>query len=186
MDVRCQAIGSDQGFQIGPEDCKELRDEGTQYYYRYLSLYQLGDYKQVEKDTARNLEVFDLLRRYAAEESDRLSLEIYRPYVIMMNTKARGKALAGEGKHKQALAVIDSGIAQIEAFYTSFHQEGMVDKSVEIGSLKRLAQRIRGEMPRSRKEVLQEELQEAVEREEYERAAALRDELRRLEQPKPT
>ena len=178
--------GSDEGFQVGPDDCKELRDEGTQYYYRYLSLYQLGDYEQVEKDTARNLEAFDLLRRYAAEESDRLSLEIYRPYVIMMNAKARGKALVGEGKHKRALAVIETGVARIEAFYASFHQEGMVDKSVEIGSLKRLAQRVRREMPRTRKETLEEELQQAIEREEYERAASLRDELRRLEQSKST
>lgn len=176
--------GSDAGFQISPEDSRELHDEATQYYYRYLGLYQLGDYGQVEKDTARNLAVFDLLRKYATEESDRLSLEIYRPYVVMMNTKARSRTLLGGGKHKQALTVIERGIARIEAFYQSYHQEGMVDRSVEIGSLKRIAERMRKEMPRTRKELLQEKLQRAIEREEYERAATLRDELRRLEQSK--
>ncbi len=176
----------DEGYQLSSEDARFLREEATQYYYRYLSLYQLGDYEQVEKDTARNLRVFDLIKKYAAEESDRLSLELYRPYVIMMNTKAKAQRLLQAHDHKRALTVVENGAARVESFYQSFDHAGLVGASGEIASLKRLAEHIREEMPRTRKEILQEQLQQAIRGEEYEKAARLRDELRSLQEMKPT
>src|SRR5436190_24365483 len=31
-------------FTLGADDCGELQQEGIQYYHRYISLFQLGDY----------------------------------------------------------------------------------------------------------------------------------------------
>ena len=60
------------------------------FYHRYLSLFVLEQYDAVIRDTQHNLDVLDLCNRYGKSEYDRMCLEQYRAYILMMNT--RGKA----------------------------------------------------------------------------------------------
>jgi hypothetical protein len=76
--------GSELGFHLTSSECQSLREEAVMYYHRYLSLFILGDYPGVVRDTARQLRVLDICSQHAAEEHDRLILEQYRPYIIMM------------------------------------------------------------------------------------------------------
>jgi len=173
--------GTDAGFRLSPDECAELRDESIQYYHRYLSLYHLEDFEQVAADTARNLKCLDFMRSYAAEESDRLGSQHYSPYMLMMHTRALAAlALKGEA-FEGALEEIRHGIASIEAFFTDLGEPELVERSVEIASLKRLAREIRRRKPADPIEQLREELEAAVSAEDYERAATLRDQLRSME-----
>ncbi|MFW5840471.1 MAG: hypothetical protein ACOCZE_07815, partial [Planctomycetota bacterium] len=81
--------GSEKGFALDGPTCEKLRAEAVMYYHRYLSAFVREDYQTVQRDTARNLRVFDLCRRYAAEEADQMAQEPYRPYVLMMNARAK-------------------------------------------------------------------------------------------------
>ena len=56
-----EASGND--YELSPEDCSELQQEGIQYYHRYVSLFQLSDYAGVIRDTQRNLDLFGPPRR---------------------------------------------------------------------------------------------------------------------------
>ena len=70
--LQVQRSGVDPpAFSLTPEECAELRQEALQFYYRYLSFFYLGNYAGVQRDTERNLEVFDFVRTYAADEDDR-------------------------------------------------------------------------------------------------------------------
>src|SRR5262249_37058397 len=80
--------GTDLGFTRPAEQAQPWPDEAPMYSHRSLSLLVLGEFAGVVRDTARNLRVIDLCSHYAAEEQDRLILEQYRPYIIMMNTRA--------------------------------------------------------------------------------------------------
>src|SRR5579859_6010977 len=62
-------------FKLGRRECNELFSEGTLYYFRYVRLFQLKDWTRTVRDTMRNLQVFDLVRRYARREEDQQFLE---------------------------------------------------------------------------------------------------------------
>jgi hypothetical protein len=81
--------GAELGFHLDPEQCQSLREEAVLYYHRYLSLLVLEDFGGVVRDTSRNLRVLDLCAKFATDEQDRLILEQYRPYIIMMNARAQ-------------------------------------------------------------------------------------------------
>src|ERR1700741_2494233 len=52
------AEGRGDTYELTPEQCSELQQEGIQYYHRYLSLFQINDFEGVVRDTQRNLELF--------------------------------------------------------------------------------------------------------------------------------
>jgi len=179
-----EKYGTDKNFRLTPEDCAMLQREAIQYYHRYLSLFHLGDYRRAERDTARNLRVFDLVKKYAVDEQDVWAFEQYRPYVIMMNTRARSLQRLQKQQWDQALAIVEEGIRKIEDFFREIEQPDLIESNPEIQFLKDWAEEIRANRPLSPLEQLKRELQRAVEREEFERAAQLRDQIRKLSQKK--
>ena len=80
------------------------------YYHRYLSLFVLEDFPGVVRDTARNLRLLDLCGKYADEEQDRLVLEQYRPYIVMMHARAEASLYFQEHKYPEALEKIEVGL----------------------------------------------------------------------------
>src|SRR3954466_2778949 len=102
--------GSDDGFNLGEDQCQRLREEAVMYYHRYLSLFILGDFPGVIRDTARNLRVLDLCGEYASDESDRFVLEQYRPYIIMMNTRATASLQFKAEQFAKAYATVSDGL----------------------------------------------------------------------------
>lgn len=173
--------GTDFGFSLPPEQCTVLRDEALQYYYRYLCLFHLEEYALVERDTQRNLRVFDLIRDFAAEEEDRTSLEAYRAYVVMMGTQARVRQSVADGEHKRALEQVFHGLDEIREYFNSIGRESSIERSGEILVLKQLADEIARTMPRDPIQKLRERLKRAVQREDFDRAAQIRDQIRALE-----
>ena len=140
----------------------------------------LGDYEDVERDTMRNLRLMDFCRQYAQEESDRYVLEQYRPYILMMCTRARGQMALRDNRPKAALTAVRQGIAQIESFYESFGGEKTRSHSGEIAVLHALEKEIEAQIPADPVQQIRERLAEAVESEQYELAAELRDRLRQM------
>lgn len=169
--------GSELGFEIDGVQCQSLREEAVMYYHRYLSLFVLEDFPGVVRDTARNLRLLDLCGKYAADEQDRLVLEQYRPYITMMNARARASLLFKEGKHRLALAAVDKGLADIKEFFEQFGHEEAYGRSNEVKVLKRFGRDIRRKVPVSPAQRLQKKLDRAIKDERYEEAASLRDKL---------
>ena len=173
-------------FQISDEDCEELLREGVQYYYRYLSFFHLGRYDLAERDTRRNLRLFGFVRKHAPTEQMKWRFDQYRPYVTMMNTRARATP-EFEAKHfRAALKIVDEGIGLIREFLVENELEEQEDDCVELEFLKRWRREIERMRPKDPAEKLQRQLDQAVESEDYERAAKLRDELRKQTGAKST
>ena len=167
--------GDTSGFHLTPEQCQHLREEAVMYYHRYLSLFILGDFPGVVRDTSRNLRVLDLCAQFATEDHDRFVLEQYRPYIIMMNTRAKASMQFKDEQFNKALHTVTEGLDQIREFFVRFGQEEVFDKSSEVKILKRFARSIRKKLPVDPLERLQHKLQRAIKREDYEEAARLRD-----------
>jgi hypothetical protein len=174
--------GSTVDFTLDKDDCYALQQEGIQYYYRYLCFFQLGDYRNAERDTARNLRLFDFVRDYASEDKLIQEFEQYRPYVMMMNTRAKVLGALKSKNISRAVDEINEGINKLEHVYDKEKNDGLSSKA-EVALLKNWADEIVKRHTPSRKQRLVDELREAVEREEFEKAAKLRDKINRMRDP---
>lgn len=177
--------GSDEGFVLSEEDCMNLKNEAIQYYHRYVSLFHLGDYAGVARDTERNLKVLELVRDYAEDEELVWMFDQYRPYILMMNARARGEICLRRRDFDGALKIVEQTMRQIAQFYREYNAEEAGEHSPEIDFLEEWAEDIRDQRPMSVQEKLEEQLRQAVAEENYERAAILRDELLRLQKQTP-
>jgi len=171
--------GTDLGFEVSPDDSQALRDESVMYYHRYLAEFVLEEFDTVERDTARNIRVLDLCRRYAREEADRLVLEQYRPYLVMMNTRAQAHSALRSGSLKTALARVNAGLTTIQNIYAenADGDEEAVEESTEASILESLRDEIIARLPADPVEKLERDLEKALREERYEDAAHLRDQM---------
>ncbi len=171
-----KAHSSDQDFQLIARDCQALRQESALYYHRYLSMFILGRFDAVIRDTQHNLNVLDLCRKYAASERDRDQLEQYRPYILMMQGRARGMVALEAGYANTALAYLRGTLRKIIAAYG----QPEARKSMEAQTILAMMRDIRRQLPPDPRVELHRQLQRAVSHERYEEAASLRDQLMAL------
>ena len=169
--------GTDENFYLDREACLELSQEGLLFYHRYVCLMRLGDFEAVARDTAHNLALLDLVRAYAKNEQDREIFEHYRPYVLMIHTRARGEVCLQKGDHSGALNHIENGIDKIQ---TCMANSG-IEADEEIEALSEWAEEIERNRPITLQQKLAQKLQKAIAEERYEQAARLRDRLSSLE-----
>lgn len=169
-------------FVLTSDDCDELLREGIQYYHRYVSFFHLGRYELVARDTARNLRLFAFVVAHAGDKTDEWRFDQYRPYVIMMNTRARSMLRLEEDDFNGALEIVDEGIQNILGFLSEYSQQEQEDACPELAFLRQWHEKLEEERPLSPLESLEQKLQEAVDSEQYERAAQLRDRIDRLRQ----
>jgi hypothetical protein len=172
--------GTDLGFALGTEECRELREEALQYYQRYLANFVLEEYEAVIRDTKRNLDALDLCAQYATEEEDRFSLEQYRPYIVMMNVRSKALSAMQKGAFRTAMAHVDNGLKTIRKVYQQFGEPKAYRVSGEVQILKALRKEIRKHLPADPVNTIKRKLNRAVAEERYEDAARLRDELELL------
>ena len=165
-------------WSLDADACADLKQEAMQYYYRYLSMFHLSDYEGVIRDTERNISVFDMIHEYAEDENDRMSLEQFRPYVLMMRARAKACIALEAKEYNRAMELIEDGIEQIKEFFYQVGREDLMGECRELQFLEEWGERIESNKPLTHVDKLRRELSHAVEQEDYERAAKLRDQLR--------
>ena len=165
-------------YQLSPDDVSELQQEGIQYYHRYISLFQLNDFAGVIRDTQRNIDLFNFVNRHGGPEEFSHSLEQFRPYVIMMNTRARASMELELGDFSGALRQIERGREKIAELFGPVEGQELAERSPEIAFLDEWMEEIRARQPLTKLEKMQREMEAAIANEAYERAAELRDAIR--------
>jgi hypothetical protein len=176
-----EAADSGAPFSLNGDDCALLMREGLQYYHRYLSAFHLERFELVERDTERNLRLFAFVGRYASRQRDKREFDQYRPYVQMMYTRARASQSLKKGEHRAALKRIDEGIKAIRRFLVEYQEEDREGDCSELKSLLKWRREVERERPKGPLERLEQQLELSVELEDYEEAARIRDQIRRLE-----
>lgn len=175
-----EQTGGSEGFVLSSDECRALREEAVQYYHRYVALFVLGEYIAVVRDTLRNLKVFDLCRDFGESEQDRAVLEQFRPYVIMMRTRAEAEHAVAGGRPREAVTVIDRGLVEIRDVFDDAGAADAYDQANEVLLLRGMREALVPKLPASQKAELHERLQAALAAENYELAAILRDEIRMM------
>ena len=180
--------GEDDDFSINPDECAKLQQEAIQYHHRSICNFELEDYEAVERDTEHILELLDFVQDYAVEDEIGQSFQQFRPQTIMMQIRAVGTELIAGNNYDAAIEEITSAIEELNQFYNEMGRQELVDSSMEVHSLREWLKDVESEAadkkPMSEGEKLQHKLNKAVEREDYEAAAKLRDQLSKLDDKK--
>lgn len=172
--------GNDEGFKLTAEDCAKLQIEALQYHHRYICLLQLEDYAGVVRDAERNLSVFDFVGKHAESEEVAWSLRQFQPQLMMILTRARAMEALAADDYAIGIAHVETGLESIRAFYREHSRIEAAEHSNELHSLEAWLEELRANRPLSPREKLERALNEAVQREDYEKAAEVRDALRNL------
>ena len=158
------------------------------YYYRYLILFQISDFMRSARDTEHNLQMCELVERYVEQEEDRNELLQYRPYILRMNAISKAMISLHQETKSTARQIIESAIEEIENMTEidtpAFQFERVRSLNYLRSTLKQVITQKAGGKGTGKRERfvnrLKSELEEAVEAENYERAAELRDRIRGL------
>lgn len=172
-------MGEDSAYRIDHTMAGALQNEGVLFYYRYLLLFQLNDFERVARDTAHNLRLCGLLERYCDDEADRNAVLQFKPYILRMNAISRAMLSMQNEIKDVAEGIVRQAIRQIADLEDIDSPTFRFEKARSITYLESALRQI-DKQPLNRKDEIKLELERAVENEEYERAADLRDQLRNL------
>lgn len=170
----------DREFRLTPEDCSRLQQEFIQYHHRYICLFQLEEFDAVIEDTERNLRVFNFVEKYAGSDDMAWQLQQFRPQCLMMRIRARGAAALKSNDYDKVIRLVEGGLEEIRQFYRDHERHELMEQSGEIQSLELWLQEIQTKRPMTEREKLETALNEAVKNEDYEKAAQVRDELKKM------
>ena len=170
----------DEPEALDDQVCEDLFQEAWQYYQRYLGLFYLEDYAGVVRDTAHNIEVFNLVQQRAQSDEVKWYFEQYYPHAIMMQARSRALLALEKEDYPAALEEVEAGVDRIEQLVTEWDGDVLEDDLPELSFLRDWHEELEKERPLSHREQLERDLTVAVESENFEEAALLRDKLRTL------
>lgn len=180
VEEQIKFTGSDKAFKLDVDDLVKLQQEALQYYHRYLCFFQIEDFEHAVRDTARNLEVVDFVQKYCDNEEDSWNFVQHWPYIKMMNTRAQASIALEHKRFDEAIVFIKDGIEMIKNFFKQYEMSHDRKNSREVEFLEDWAKSVTKSKPQSPRQKLEKKLQQAISKEEYEKAAKIRDKLKSL------
>lgn len=189
-------------LELSDKEKEEIVREMMQFYRRRVSLMTLGEqaktqgdrqeadacYRRAIRDADHNLAMLDLLQAHCADAEFVSEHAQYRAFILMHKTVCLAERALLTNHPDLAVECIKSGMAAIGAVSVDRPEERMGELAGEsapglavqpfIAELQRFEEQVRGEY--HLKKTLWEQLNDAVENEDYELAARLRDAIARL------
>jgi len=169
-----------EAFRLSHEEAAELIAEAVLVYNRYVLLLQLEDYERVIRDTERNMRLFRFLHRHAEQPDDANALEKWWPYIIRIHQTARASAAADKKDFEAALAAAKEAEREIIALPDLDDPVFKIERERSVQAISEMEEVFGKRVPPDRVALLEDEKLRAIEREDYEHAARLRDEIKRM------
>jgi hypothetical protein len=166
-----------QRFTLNEEQCMEADREFLQFYHRRICWLALRNYDRAIIDADHTLHFMDFVKAHGPSEDYILAHEQYRGFVIFHRTQAYAGLHLEKNEPERAIDALQDGLREIFAFYKEHNLEERTEEDPMIQQLQKMQQQIR-EL-HGIESTLREQLDRAVADEQYERAAQLRDELRK-------
>ena len=165
--------------ELTEEECNEVDREFMQFYHRRICWLRLQYYHRAVMDADHTLQLMDISDQLTPDEEWSGTHEQYRPFVLFHRTQAEALGQLEENTAEEAVQAINTGLETMRGFFAKYDADDHFDSDELVVRLVELRESLRSEY--SVGKTLMEQLAEAVEHEQYERAAQLRDELTRRE-----
>lgn len=166
--------------ELDEDECMEVDREFMQFYQRRICWLRLQYFSRAVIDADHTLLLMDVAERVSPDEEWTRSHEQYRPFVLFHRTQAAALgALEQDESGEEAVQAINTGLDAIREFFVRHEADEHYDEDELVVRLVDLRETLRSEYEVG--QTLREKLTKAVEQEQYELAAKLRDELNRRE-----
>jgi UvrB/uvrC motif len=164
-----------QNFALSDEQCQDADREFLQYYHRRMCWLALRQYGKAMRDADHTLAFMDFVKRHAPNEDYLLAHEQYRGFVLFQRTQAAAALQVENNAPESAINEIRAGLETIRLFFAAFEREEEMDEDGMVQHLRQVETTLRQQY--HIESTLEEQLQQAIADEDYERAAHLRDQL---------
>jgi hypothetical protein len=166
-----------RSFTMSEEHCGEADREFVQYYHRRICWLGLRQYGRAVNDADHTLAFMDFVREHSPGEEYTQAHEQYRGFVLFQRTQAAAAMRVDRDDPEGAIDEVRAGLEGLRAFFAEHDAEEQMDEDGMVQHLRKIEQSLRDE--HGIEATLREQLDTAVANEDYERAARLRDALRR-------
>lgn len=165
-------------FVLSEDECIEVDREFVQFYHRRVCWLQLKEFDRAVQDADHTLSLMDFCKTHSPDEQWTISHEQYRPFVLYHRTQAAALAkleLDVDECGSLAIEEVDQGLKDLRQLFEDydateqFEEDELILRLVEFKKSLQEKYEIEGS--------LSEQLALAIENEDYERAAELRDEI---------
>ena len=166
-------------WKISPEQGVEIDREFSQYYHRRVAWLTLRRYDRALLDADHSLALMDFVQQYSPSTEFIDSHERFRGMVLFHRTQAAAALALEGGQPDEAIDVVRDGVERLTEHQRDWAAEADREDTPNEALIAQL--RVLEEEIRKNYEVektLQEQLDEAVADEDYERAARLRDQIK--------
>lgn len=171
----------DDEFELTRDHYGEIDREFIQFYHRRICWLRLHEYDRALEDADHTLALMDFCRQHSEDEDWMLSHEQYRPFVLFHRTQAAALAALEAAGPETAITEVNDGLNRLRDFFNEFAEEEVFEEDELVTRLVEVRESLRETFDVGL--TLQEQLAEAVAKEQYERAAQLRDELAERDDP---
>lgn len=164
-------------FTLGEEQSQEADREFLQFYHRRVCWLALRQYSRAVADANHTLAFMDFVKEHSPSEEYTQAHEQYRGFVLFQRTQAAAALEVERERPEAAIDEIRQGLEAMRTFFAEFEMEEQMEEDGMVQHLRKVEASLRNEY--NINATLQEQLERAVADEDYEKAARLRDELRR-------
>jgi hypothetical protein len=166
-------------FALNDEQCLDADREFLQYYHRRMCWLALRQYTRALRDADHTLTFMDFVKRHSPNEEYLHAHEQYRGFVLFQRTQAAAALQVENSAPEEAINEIQAGLEKMRAFFASYDREEEMEQDGMVQHLRQVEETLREQHHIDA--TLHEQLQQAIANEDYERAARLRDALKKRE-----
>jgi hypothetical protein len=176
------AIQEGDAFELTDEQCQDADREFVQFYQRRLCWLALREFKRAVRDADHSLAFMDFCTRHSPSDEWTWSHEQYRPFILFHRTQAAAMQALDEGGADLAIEALNDGLARMQAFFEEHDATDKFEDDDLVARLTQLRESVRDHFHVG--QTLEERLRDAVDSEQYELAAKLRDQIARRSKTK--
>ncbi|MCH2181914.1 MAG: UvrB/UvrC motif-containing protein [Mariniblastus sp.] len=176
--LKQKASLSDQEFVLSETQCIEVDREFVQFYHRRICWLQLKEFDRAVRDADHTLALMDFCKVHSPDDEWTISHEQYRPFVLYHRTQAAALTqLEVENSDRAELAIdeVNQGLNRLRFLFLEYNAEEQFANDELVQRLTEFRDSLREKY--GVEQTLHEQLASAVENEEYEWAADLRDQI---------
>lgn len=164
-------------FTLSEEQCQEADREFLQFYHRRICWLALRQYARAVADAEHTLAFMSFVAKHSPSEEYTQAHEQYRGFVIFQRTQAAAALQVEKESPEAAIDEIRQGLEALRKFFAEYEMEEQMDEDGMVQHLRKVEGSLREEYNIGA--TLQEQLEKAVADEDYEKAAQIRDQLKR-------
>ena len=175
--LRAQSTEANE-FALDEQNCIEIDREFVQFYHRRVCWLQLKKFTNAVADADHTLSLMDFCKLHSEDEEWIRNHEQYRPFVIYHRTQAAALSwLEGEGEvdTDRAIQEVNDGLERLRGLFEEYEAEDQFEEDELVVRLMEFREGVRESYGIGL--TTQEQLEKAIEDEDYEKAAELRDKL---------